>query len=119
MNIGLVEHEIEQLFSQIKLIKEQKGYAYLKDAVLYYTLDDSYKGSIYRRLFDKVAKNHHTNGYCVERDIRHVLECTWTKEYTDQQYELYGCVIASDGGKPSIANFIQQSAKLIKQNLRM
>lgn len=51
MNKGLILHEIESLFSEIKLIKGQKGYAFLTYAVMLYTIDESYRGSIYRRLF--------------------------------------------------------------------
>lgn len=51
--------------------------------------------------------------------MRHVLESTWTKQFTEQQYELFGCIIENDGGKPSVANFIKQSSEIIKQNLRM
>lgn len=114
----ILEQEIESLFTQIRLIKGQKGYQYATYAVMkVYEDAASYKGQLYSHLFDDVARHFDTPVYCVERNIRHVLERTWTKEYTDAQFELYDCVIDHDGGRPSIANFINRSVEILRSRL--
>lgn len=114
-----LNQEIEALFTQIRLIKGQKGYQYAKYAVMrVYEDAASYKGRLYSQLFEDVAQHFDTSVYCVERNIRHVLERTWTKEYTDAQFELYDCVIEHEGDRPSVANFIKRSVAILQERLK-
>lgn len=110
---GKILEEIIRLFQEIKLRKGQKGYYFLCYGLQqYYQYEEKFRHQIYHLLFQEIAEKFNTNRSCVERNIRYVLEATWTREYSNQQYDYYDSII-HESGKPSSADFIVLSKKIL------
>lgn len=110
-----VEEGILKLFSQVKLRNNLKGYDYLYYAVLKRYGNESYKGQIYTKLYKEVAEQFHTSVECVERNIRNLIDSTWTNEYAEAQYELYADIIPPGKDKPQATRFIEHSIVLVQK----
>lgn len=115
---GKILEEIIFLFQEIKLKKNRKGYQFLCYGLMKYCMDEArFKHQIYHLLFQEIADAFHTNISCVERNIRYVLEVTWTREYSNQQYDYYDSII-HESGKPSTADFIVHSKKILDRRFK-
>lgn len=108
-----VEEGILRLFSLIKLRNTLKGYDYLVYAVKKRYEDEHYKGQIYTKLYEEVARNFNTNSTCVERNIRNLIDSTWTNEYAEAQYDLYEPIISKGKDRPVASKFIEHTIVLL------
>lgn len=108
-----VEHIVDEVFTEIKMNREVKGFMFLKTAVLLRYENPEYQKNIYGGLFQDVANVYGVKIKTVERNIRTALESTWTNAYAEAQYKYYDRIITCGKNKPTSAKFIEETIKII------
>lgn len=96
-----------------------KGYQYLRDAIIMSVNDNEMLGSITKRLYPTIAKNHKTTSSRVERAIRHAIEVAWSRGKMDTIEELFGYTVNSGKGKPTNSEFVALIADKIRLEYKM
>ena len=76
--------------------------------------DGEMMGSITKRLYPTIAKNHKTTPSRVERAIRHAIEVAWGRGKMDTLEELFGYTVSSGKGKPTNSEFVALIADKIR-----
>lgn len=113
-----VEQYADQILYEIKMNRDLKGYKFLRTAVILRYLHPEYQKNIYRGLFPKVAQMYGVKVSSVERNIRTVLESTWTNAYADAQYKYYDHIISYGKDKPTAAKFIEETVAMIGDRMK-
>lgn len=104
---------IQAVFDILKFNKKYKGYYYLYDAICIRIGQPKYKRKIYTVVYHMIAEKYHVSYVSVERDIRTLIDRAWTKEFSENQYKLYGRIISSRTQKPSAAKLIEETVQII------
>ena len=81
--------------------------------------DGEMLGSITKRLYPTIAKNHKTTSSRVERAIRHAIEVAWSRGKMDTIEELFGYTVSSRKGKPTNSEFVALIADKIRLEYKM
>ena len=107
---GAKEFDMEQLI--VNLLRDigvplrMVGYKYLKDAILIALKDSDALMSITKNVYPEIASKHETSSGNVERNIRYVIESTWSRR-NDKKYEKAVELIFKDSTKkPTNSEFI-------------
>ena len=85
-------HEVDMEQLTVNLLRDigvplrMVGYKYLKDAILIALNDSDALMSITKNVYPEIAARHETSAGNVERNIRYVIESTWSRRY-DKKYE--------------------------------
>lgn len=74
-----LEADVTNIIHEIGVPAHIKGYQYLRDAIIMSVNDGEMLGSITKRLYPTIAKNHKTTSSRVERAIRHAIEVAWSR----------------------------------------
>lgn len=91
-----------------------KGYAYLRDAILYAFHDISLLDNMMNQLYKAIGEKHNTAAACVERDIRTAIEVTMNRGDVNYIYALFGNTIQKEKGKPTNREFIAAIVDLLQ-----
>lgn len=118
-NHAKVEHIVDEVFTEIKVNRDVKGYMFLKTAVLLRYENPEYRKNIYGGLFKEIAYQYHVRVSSVERNIRTVLESTWTNAYAEAQYQYYDHIIPKGKTKPTVAKFIEETICIIEDKMNI
>lgn len=113
--MNTIDTKIEVLFESLKINRKLKGYKYLAMAVKLRYENPSYKRKIYTVIYQLVADEFNTSIYNVERDIRNVIETSWTKAYAEEQRLWYDDVTSEKLYRPMASKFIEHTV-IILQN---
>lgn len=82
------------------------GYKYLKDAIIIALNDPDALMSITKNVYPEIAARHETSAGNVERNIRYVIESTWSRR-SDKKYEkIVDAVFKGTTKKPTNSEFI-------------
>lgn len=103
-----LDYEIRKKLLEYKIPVSNKGYTYLLEAVeMVYHEPDLIKG-----LYVKLSDKHKDSVACVERAIRHSMECAWFKP------EIQKLITHNLGftTKPKSREFIARFAESIRMN---
>lgn len=111
-----IEEKIEVLFERLKINKKLKGYKFLVMAVKLRYENPDYKRKIYTVIYHRVADEYNTTIYNVERDIRNVIESSWTKAYASEQRLWYDNVTSEKLYRPMASKFIEHTVKLLEHD---
>lgn len=112
-----VEHIVDQIFAEIKMNRDVKGYYFLKKAVLLRYENPEYQKNIYGGLFQEIAYHFDVPLSTIERNIRTALESTWTSAYAEAQYKYYDHIISKNKTKPTAAKFIEATVQIIADKM--
>lgn len=114
-----LEADVTNIIHEIGVPAHIKGYQYLRDAIIMTVNDGEMLGSITKRLYPTIAKNHKTTSSRVERAIRHAIEVAWSRGKMDTIEELFGYTVSSRKGKPTNSEFVALIADKIRLEYRM
>lgn len=114
-----LEAEVTNIIHEIGVPAHIKGYQYLRDAIMMSVNDGEMMGSITKRLYPTIAKNHKTTSSRVERAIRHAIEVAWGRGKMDTIEELFGYTVNSRKGKPTNSEFVALIADKIRLEYKM
>lgn len=114
-----LEAEVTHIIHEIGVPAHIKGYQYLRDAIIMSVNDGEMLGSITKRLYPTIAKNHKTTSSRVERAIRHAIEVAWSRGKMDTIEELFGYTVSSRKGKPTNSEFVALIADKIRLEYKM
>lgn len=114
-----LEADVTQMIHEIGVPAHIKGYQYLRDAIIMSVNDTEMLGSITKRLYPTIAKNHKTTSSRVERAIRHAIEVAWSRGKMDTIEELFGYTVNSGKGKPTNSEFVALIADKIRLEYKM
>ena len=109
------EKQVYEVLKRIGVPFANKGYDYLKRAVLLTSDDVSYLRSITTKLYPAIAKEFGTTSSRVERAIRHAIEIAWDRGNLDTLNSFFGYTVNTCKGKPTNSEFIA----LITDKLRL
>ena len=114
-----LETDVTNIIHEIGVPAHIKGYQYLRDAIIMSVNDGEMMGSITKRLYPTIAKNHKTTPSRVERAIRHAIEVAWGRGKMDTLEELFGYTVSSGKGKPTNSEFVALIADKIRLEYKM
>ena len=114
-----LEADVTNIIHEIGVPAHIKGYQYLRDAIIMSVNDGEMMGSITKRLYPTIAKNHKTTPSRVERAIRHAIEVAWGRGKMDTLEELFGYTVSSGKGKPTNSEFVALIADKIRLEYKM
>lgn len=114
-----LEADVTNIIHEIGVPAHIKGYQYLRDAIIMSVNDGEMLGSITKRLYPTIAKNHKTTSSRVERAIRHAIEVAWSRGKMDTIEELFGYTVSSRKGKPTNSEFVALIADKIRLEYKM
>ena len=114
-----VEALVTSMIHDVGVPAHVKGYQYLRDAIIMSVNDGEMMGSITKRLYPTIAKNHKTTPSRVERAIRHAIEVAWSRGKVDTIEELFGYTVSDRKGKPTNSEFIALLADKIRLEYKM
>lgn len=114
-----LEADVTSIIHEIGVPAHIKGYQYLRDAIIMSVNDGEMLGSITKRLYPTIAKNHKTTSSRVERAIRHAIEVAWSRGKMDTIEELFGYTVSSRKGKPTNSEFVALIADKIRLEYKM
>jgi sporulation transcription factor Spo0A len=114
-----LEADVTNIIHEIGVPAHIKGYQYLRDAIIMAVNDGEMLGSITKRLYPTIAKNHKTTSSRVERAIRHAIEVAWSRGKMDTIEELFGYTVSSRKGKPTNSEFVALIADKIRLEYKM
>ena len=114
-----LEADVTNIIHEIGVPAHIKGYQYLRDAIIMSVNDADMLGSITKRLYPTIAKNHKTTPSRVERAIRHAIEVAWGRGKMDTIEELFGYTVSSGKGKPTNSEFVALIADKIRLEYKL
>ncbi len=110
-----IETQVTKIIHQIGVPAHNKGYQYLRTAILLTIQDSDIINSVTKVLYPSVAKKYQTTTSRVERAIRHAIEVAWDRGDVDTLNSYFGYTIQNNRGKPTNSEFIA----MIADNLRL
>lgn len=82
------EEEIKNTLRRLGVKTSNRGYSYISYGIWLTLKDKSYLEYVTKSLYVDIARNFHTSGSCVERDIRTTVEAIWETEDTELLMEI-------------------------------
>jgi two-component system response regulator (stage 0 sporulation protein A) len=73
----MISVEVTNLIQTLGIPANIKGYAFMRTAVSYVMLDETYLSGITKRLYPDIAKVYKTTPSKVERALRHAIYVAW------------------------------------------
>lgn len=110
---SLVE-AVTRLLRELNVPAEFKGHAYLREAVLLVLQDERNLAEVTKRLYPEIGRRFGASAAIVERNLRHVIEHTWTYGNLEALYAMFGSTVRANTGKPTNSSFIARIADLVR-----
>lgn len=105
---------VERLLRRLEVPTHFKGAGYLREAVLLVLEDERLLAEVTKKLYPEVGRRFGAPGSLVERNLRHVIEHTWTYGNLEALYEVFGSTVRASTGKPTNSSFIARVADLVR-----
>ena len=108
------------LYNKVNENNSNKGYLFLREAILRVYNQQDYLGQITKNLYPDIAKKFTSSSARVERAIRHAIEVAWNRGNVDCIDNIFGYTISADKAKPTNSEFIAMIADklIIEHNLK-
>lgn len=101
-----LEYEITKILHSIGIPPHNKGFYYLREAIMLASHDIGYLSKITKSLYPIIAQHFNTTPTCVERDIRHSINVAWNSEKSAILNLCFGCNKIQISEKPSNGELI-------------
>lgn len=105
---------VTRLLRELGVPAEFKGFGYLREAVLLVLEDERNLAEVTKRLYPEVGRRFGDSAALVERNLRHVIEHTWTYGNLEPLYATFGDTVRAATGKPTNSSFIARIADLVR-----
>jgi two-component system response regulator (stage 0 sporulation protein A) len=105
---------VNRLLHRLGVPAEFKGATYLREAILLVLEDERNLSEVTKRLYPEIGRRFGISASLVERNLRHVIEHTWTYGNLEVLYETFGATIRATAGKPTNSSFIARLADLVR-----
>lgn len=115
--IETIDKSIEDLLHRFGVSSSNKGYHYLKSAVIYYTLHSNNPIKITGELYPVIAKMYNTTPNNIERCIRHAIETAFTRCNPEIIEFVFGYSISYEKAKPTNSEFIITLSQYISKDI--
>ena len=109
-----IMRSITKEIQMIGLSASSMGFKYVRYAIKLVIEDETLLESVMTNLYPAVAKRYNTNAACVERNIRHCIECAWNHGSMSYIDKVFGYSVDADQGKPTNRAFIATVADRIR-----
>ena len=100
------EHIIVGLLRDLGVPVRMVGYKYLRDAILIAINDTDSLMSVTKNIYPEIALKHGTSSGNVERNIRYVIESTWTRHTERKTDDVITDLFKGMTKKPTNSEFI-------------
>lgn len=108
------ETRVINLLRKIGVPVKMVGYKYLKDAIEIALVDEESLMSVTKNIYPEIADRHDTSPGNVERNIRYVIEATWTRREDPQSEHMIARVFDDVTRKPTNSEFILLCSEFIR-----
>lgn len=105
---------VTRILRELNVPAEFKGHAYLREAVLLVLQDERNLSEVTKRLYPEIGRRFGASPSLVERNLRHVIEHTWTYGNLEALYATFGSTVRASTGKPTNSSFIARIADLVR-----
>lgn len=103
---NLLDEKITDIFIQIGIPANIKGYLFLKEAIKISMNNLEIVNSLTKKLYPEIAEHFNTNSCRVERSIRHAIEVAWNRGRLVNLNSIFGLYVYSNNDKPSNGELI-------------
>lgn len=97
---------VDNVFLELGIPQNVKGYDYLMAAVLLATDEPELVQAMTRELYPRVANLFNTTASRVERAMRHALELAWDHGDPEILHDMVGYTVGTAKDKPTNGNFL-------------
>jgi two-component system response regulator (stage 0 sporulation protein A) len=105
---------IAELLLSLGVPNRFKGFDCLREAITLVLEDDRLLASVTKELYPKVGERCGLTASLVERNLRHLIEHTWTHGDLERLYEVFGSTVRANKGKPTNSSFIARLADVVR-----
>ena len=109
-----LERYVTKIMLEIGVPAHQKGYHYLRDAIILSGKDMEVVSSVTKLLYPTIAKHFKTTDQKVERAIRNAIEVSWTRGNVETFEKIFGYSAASGRNRPTNSEYIARIADNIR-----
>lgn len=113
-----LETQVTNLLSQIGMIRNIKGFNFVRQAIILAVQNPKIMESVTKELYPVIAKSNSTTASRVERAIRHAIEVAYDRGNINILDSLFGYSITSDKGKATNSEFIALLADHIRLQIK-
>lgn len=109
-----IENQVINLLRKMGVPVKMVGYKYLKDAIEIALTDEESLMSVTKNIYPEIADRHDTSPGNVERNIRYVIEATWTRQEDPVSKDIIERVFHDASKKPTNSEYILLCSEWIK-----
>lgn len=84
-----LEVKVRFLLHELRVPTNFQGHAFVREAVLILYKNSGFQGSFTKDLYPAIAERFNTNWQCVERNIRHAIQHTWSNGNRDELRRIF------------------------------
>ena len=103
---GNRENDVTTVLHELEIPTQNKGFQYLRDAILCVMDEPELLRKVTRELYPLVASRNQSSPARVERAIRHVIEVGWNRGKTDTMERVFGFPPGYRRSRPTNSEFI-------------
>lgn len=97
---------IEKLLRKLGVSVRMTGYKYIRDAIIFAIKNPDSLASITKSIYPEIAESYQTSSGNVERNIRYVIDVTWSGRNDSKYSAAFAEVFGDDGARPTNSKFI-------------
>lgn len=113
-----MEHMVVGLLRNIGVPVRMVGYKYLRDAIIIAMEDTDSLMSVTKNIYPEIASRHGTSSGNVERNIRYVIESTWSRRDDEKYKDIISKIFKGEVKKPTNSEFILICSEWIHYQLK-
>ena len=114
--VAILKEATSQLL-QLGFLARQRGYRYLREAILVVCQDPDTITSVTKLLYPEVAKRFNTTDKQVERAIRNSIETAWIKGNQDALHKMFGESYMQGDVRPTNSEVIETLANYVDKEI--
>lgn len=112
-----IEQAVGRMLRSLGIPAHLKGYTYLRIAIARVVKNPDMIRLITKRLYISIANEFATLQQCVERSMRHAIDCAWENGDPELLNQYFGSIVKHDHGRPTNSEFIATLAEIIRSEL--
>lgn len=114
--VAILKEATSQLL-QLGFLARQRGYRYLREAILVVCQEPDTITSVTKLLYPEVARRFNTTDKQVERAIRNSIETAWIKGNQDALHEMFGESYTQGDLRPTNSEVIETLANYVDKEI--
>lgn len=104
---------VVKLLRKLGVSIRMTGYKYIRDAIIFAINDPDSLASITKSIYPEIAGSNQTSSGNVERNIRYVIDVTWSGRNDPKYSDTFDEVFGGDDTRPTNSKFINSCCEWV------